>query len=54
VVSFADGHVESHRWLDPRTVRSIPKGDEYIPHGEPSPNNQDLRWIVQRTTSLAR
>jgi hypothetical protein len=52
VVSFADNHVESHRWLDPRTNKGIPAGDTYIPHDDPSPNNLDLRWIGQRTTSL--
>jgi prepilin-type N-terminal cleavage/methylation domain-containing protein len=51
VVSFADNHVESHKWLDPRTTRAIAKGQQYIPHNEPSPNNQDLRWIGDRTTS---
>jgi hypothetical protein len=51
VVGFADTHVESHRWLDPRTQRTVAKGQLYIPHGEPSPNNQDLRWIGARTTS---
>ncbi len=54
VAGFADSHIESHKWLDPRTQRTLPKGEQYIPHGEASPNNQDLRWIVQRTTSLVR
>ena len=51
VVSFADNHVESHKWLDLRTTRAIANGQQYIPHNEPSPNNQDLRWIGDRTTS---
>ena len=51
VVSFADSHVESHKWLDPRTRVGIPRGEQYIPHGVPSPNNQDISWIAQRTTS---
>jgi hypothetical protein len=51
VVSFGDNHVESHRWLDRRTCIGLPAGQQYIPHGQPSPNNQDLRWIGQRTTS---
>ena len=51
VVSFADSHVESHKWLDPRTMVSAPAGDQFIPHGVFSPNNQDLVWITQRTTS---
>jgi prepilin-type N-terminal cleavage/methylation domain-containing protein/prepilin-type processing-associated H-X9-DG protein len=51
VVSYADGHVESHKWLDPRTMVSAPAGDQFIPHGVYSPNNKDLLWITQRTTS---
>jgi len=51
VVSFADSHVESHKWLDPRTRKGLPAGQQYIPHNDPSPNNQDLRWIGDRTTS---
>ena len=51
VVSFADSHVESHKWLDARTRKGLPSGQQYIPHGDPSPNNQDLRWIGDKTTS---
>jgi prepilin-type N-terminal cleavage/methylation domain-containing protein len=51
VVSFADSHVESHKWLDPRTRKGLPNGRQYIAHNDPSPNNQDLRWIGDRTTS---
>ncbi|MGA2662964.1 MAG: prepilin-type N-terminal cleavage/methylation domain-containing protein [Verrucomicrobiota bacterium] len=51
VVGFADSHAESHKWLDPRTQKSLPRGQVYIPHDQPSPNNQDLRWIGARTTS---
>jgi prepilin-type N-terminal cleavage/methylation domain-containing protein len=51
VVSFADSHVESHKWLDARTRKGLPSGQQYITHNDPSPNNQDLRWIGDRTTS---
>jgi prepilin-type processing-associated H-X9-DG protein len=51
VVAFADGHVESHKWLDPRTRIGLPAGAQYIPHGNASPNNVDLSWIGERTTS---
>jgi prepilin-type N-terminal cleavage/methylation domain-containing protein len=51
VVSFADSHVESHKWLDARTRKGLPSGQQYIQHDDPSPNNQDLRWIGDRTTS---
>jgi prepilin-type N-terminal cleavage/methylation domain-containing protein len=52
VVSFADSHVEAHKWTDPRTRIGLPRGQTYIPHDQPSPKNQDLVWIGQRTTSL--
>lgn len=51
VVSFADGHVETHKWLDPRTTIGVPPGNEFIPHDVASPGNQDLVWITQRTSS---
>jgi prepilin-type N-terminal cleavage/methylation domain-containing protein len=51
VVSFADSHVELHKWLDARTKVGIPFGQQYLPHDVPSPNNQDIAWIAQRTTS---
>jgi prepilin-type N-terminal cleavage/methylation domain-containing protein len=50
VVSFADAHVESHRWLDPRTSKTVPDG-QIIQHTDPSPNNIDLNWIRFRTTA---
>ena len=52
VLAFADGHVESHRWLDVRTRRSTPSDTQRIPHDDPSPRNQDLSWIRDRTTRL--
>ena len=51
VLSFVDGHVEAHKWLDPRTRKSLP-GGAFIAHGDPSPGNQDLKWIRERTTVL--
>jgi prepilin-type N-terminal cleavage/methylation domain-containing protein/prepilin-type processing-associated H-X9-DG protein len=51
VMSFADGHVESHKWLDARTRKGLPGGTDYIRHNEASPNNPDLQWLAQRTTS---
>ena len=51
VVSFADSHVESHKWLDVRTRKGLPSGQQYIPHWDLSPTNRDLSWIAERTTS---
>jgi prepilin-type N-terminal cleavage/methylation domain-containing protein/prepilin-type processing-associated H-X9-DG protein len=50
VVAFADNHVETHKWLDPRTNKTVPAG-QIIGHTDSSPNNQDLNWIRFRTTT---
>ena len=51
VVAFADGHVELHKWMDPRTKITLSAGADKIPHNVSSPNNVDLKWIQDRTTS---
>ena len=48
VVSFADGHVEFHRWRDQRTITAL--STDYHAHADPSPNNQDIYWLRERTT----
>jgi prepilin-type N-terminal cleavage/methylation domain-containing protein len=48
VNAFGDGHVESHRWRDPRTIR--PRLADFHNHNEPSPGNVDLAWLRERTT----
>ncbi len=50
-LSFADGHAETHRWLDPRTTpkRASRSGGDGAPH---QPNNQDILWLGLRTTGL--
>jgi len=51
-LSYADGHVEAHRWLDPRTRPPLVK-DHRLPmdpvNGVPSPGNPDVRWLQERT-----
>jgi prepilin-type N-terminal cleavage/methylation domain-containing protein/prepilin-type processing-associated H-X9-DG protein len=54
VVAFADNHVETHKWLDPRTKVGLPPGQTYLSHDIPSPNNQDIYWIASKTTSKDR
>lgn len=51
VVSFADGHVELHRWLDYRTIRSTTPGQR-IAHNVVARASKDLQWIQERTTTL--
>jgi len=51
-ISFADGHAEIHKWLDPRTGG---KGVQFqSTSGDTSrinmvPNNPDLMWLAQHT-----
>ncbi len=46
-IAFADGHSETHKWRDARTMPAIGK----LPgHVIPSPNNQDVYWIMERST----
>ena len=52
IVTFADGHAETHRWLDPRTVR--PVTGNILAHWDKSPGNRDLDWLRQRTTLPAQ
>ncbi len=46
--SFADGHSEIKKWLDPRTTPPLSKTDR--PLGVASPNNPDVRWMQERAT----
>jgi prepilin-type N-terminal cleavage/methylation domain-containing protein len=48
VVTFADTHAESHKWVDPVTLAGAPVGS---PHGNPAPNSQDLKWVRSHATS---
>jgi prepilin-type processing-associated H-X9-DG protein len=48
VISFADGHVEAHRWKDPRTVTA--SSPDYHHHDDPSARNADLAWLRERTS----
>ena len=47
-LSFADGHAEIHKWVDPRT--KLPVTRTYIVLNIPSPNNKDILWLQERTT----
>ena len=51
VLTFADGHIQTHRWTDPRTMPPVTGG--ILAHWEVSLGNADLGWIRQRTTYKA-
>jgi len=48
-ISFADGHEEIHKWLDPRSEPPmIP--NTLVPLG-PVPNDQDIAWLQQHCSA---
>lgn len=48
-LSFADGHSEIHKWLDPRTKPPIKRGQGIgVPTSQP--NNPDVIWMQEHTT----
>lgn len=49
-LSFADGHSEIHRWLDPRTTFAVTPGVHLTYGFVPSPNNVDIIWLQERAT----
>ena len=48
-LSFADGHVELKRWVDPRTRKPIIRAYQ---DGGVQPNNPDVRWLRAHGTVL--
>jgi len=49
-ISFADGHAEIRLWVDPRTKPPV-RYDNSLQLDVPSPNNQDMIWLAERTSS---
>ncbi len=52
-LSFADGHAETHKWLDPRT-KPPATYKNYLPlpaGGTPVPNNQDMFWLSEHASA---
>jgi hypothetical protein len=47
-LSFADGHAEIHKWMDPRTVR--PVLFKSMPLVVPSPGNLDMRYMSEHAS----
>lgn len=52
-ITFMDGHAEIKKWMDPRT-KPKPKYNNQLPLAVASPNNVDMIWLSDRTTSLAK
>ncbi len=49
-ILFADGHAEIKKWRDPRTVPPMRRGS-LIDLDVPSPNNPDVAWLQERSSS---
>ena len=49
-LAFADGHSEIHKWTDPRTTPRLRKG-QLLSLNIASPNNKDMEWLQERSTS---
>jgi prepilin-type N-terminal cleavage/methylation domain-containing protein/prepilin-type processing-associated H-X9-DG protein len=50
-LSFADGHTEFKKWMDPRTMPPLRRG-EILEWYVNSPNNPDVRWLQERSTIM--
>ena len=48
-LAFADGHSEIHKWLDPRTVPKLKRGQN-LALNIASPNNVDMTWTRDHST----
>lgn len=51
VMVFADGHMETHRWLNSLTMPHLASGN-YIGHDNSAVGDRDLKWIADHTTSI--
>jgi prepilin-type N-terminal cleavage/methylation domain-containing protein/prepilin-type processing-associated H-X9-DG protein len=51
--SFADGHVEIHKWKDPRTYNP-PNNLDWHGHYYSVPGSQDVRWLQDHASRRAR
>jgi prepilin-type N-terminal cleavage/methylation domain-containing protein/prepilin-type processing-associated H-X9-DG protein len=49
-ISFVDGHAEIRKWIDPRT-RPVAKYNGSLQLNVASPNNLDMQWLADRTSS---
>ncbi len=49
--SFADGHSEIKKWVDPRTT-PLPHYNNQLQLNVSSPNNPDVAWMQERTSAL--
>ena len=51
-LSFTDGHVESHKWLDATTMLPVRPGEAYTPITQVG--DRDFQWLRARTSIYVR
>ncbi len=49
-ISFADGHTELHRWLEPTTRLPVEPETAPLPFDVPANQRADFDWLAQRTS----
>ncbi len=47
-ITFADGHVETKRWSDPRTLKPVERQTYYATNA--TPNSPDFQWLWERAS----
>jgi len=52
-ITFMDGHAEIKKWIDPRTRPPV-RNNNQLQLNVASPNNNDMIWLSERTTSLTK
>jgi prepilin-type N-terminal cleavage/methylation domain-containing protein len=52
VVSFADAHIDYHRWRDPWAQKGFPLLGTLSVHSANPGGNRDLPWLSEHTTAL--
>lgn len=48
-ITFADGHVEHHQWLEPTTMPEVVPGEK-PPNVTTSADDRDMGWLIAHTT----
>ncbi len=52
-LSFADGHAEYHKWVEPTTTPMLQPGESLSGGSKPTgPTDRDMSWLAERTTVL--
>lgn len=50
VVTFADGHVEGHRWVEAKTIQKARTVEWVSDHFNFEPGNRDMKWLQEHAS----